>query len=154
MDVLLIKPPYTRLRGAGQAAVFPLGLGYVASALEKNGFQAGIYNAETCTPEDRPVAIDKKSVFASRSEGYRRYQESLDRDDFHVWDEIAELLRRERPKAVGLSVLTVEAGSARKVSALVREILPGTPVVWGGVHPTFCAESCLDYGEVDFVVEA
>ena len=152
MDVLLIKPPYTRLRAAGQAPTFPLGLGYIAAALEQNGFQTGIYNAEIPSPEDKPLAIDKKSVFDQRSRGHRRYQEVLKQDNFHVWKEIADLLRKTRPGLVGLSLLTVEAGAARKVSALVREILPETPVVWGGVHPTFCTGDCLRYPEVDYVI--
>jgi len=152
MDVLLIKPPYSRLRSAGQAPTFPLGLGYIAAALEKSGFQVGIYNGEICSGEDRPVAVDKQSVFSSRSQGYRRYQETLNRHDFHVWQEIETLLRQYKPRVIGLSVLTVEAGSARKVSAMAREILPDGKIIWGGVHPTFCADQCLAYPEVDFVI--
>ena len=33
--VLLIKPPYSRLKSLGQSPYFPLGLGYIAAVLEK-----------------------------------------------------------------------------------------------------------------------
>ena len=37
MNVLLIRPPYTRLRKMGQAPYFPLGIGYIAGVLKDEG---------------------------------------------------------------------------------------------------------------------
>ncbi len=46
MKILLIRPPYTRLKQTGQAPYFPLGLGYIAAVLNKNGFEVNIYHVE------------------------------------------------------------------------------------------------------------
>jgi hypothetical protein len=151
MKILLIRPPYTRLRGAGQAPYFPLGLGYVGAALADAGHQVRLYDADNRAAGERSVATDQDSVFLSRSASSRAYQEALDQDLHPVWEEVRQVLRREQPDLVGLSVLTVEAGSALKISRLARETA-GAKVVWGGVHPTFCSDWVLGTGQVDFAV--
>lgn len=150
MRVLLVRPPLTRLRGTGHINYFPLGIGYLAGTLLQEGHEVSIYNADNAAPNEPPPQFDKASVFENRSAGYYAYQSALKAADHFVWNEIKEVLRTCKPDLVGLSVLTVEAGSARRVSQLVKETLPGTPVIWGGVHPTYMAKQCLQYPEVDY----
>lgn len=45
MKILLVNPPFNRLKGI-KDIYFPLGLGYLAGSLEKEGFDVSIYNAE------------------------------------------------------------------------------------------------------------
>lgn len=150
MKVLLIRPPYTRLRGAGQAAYFPLGVGYIASYLKTLGHDCKIYNVENSAPGEPRFMINKEDVFGHRAAARKRYLAALESDDHPVWREVAEVVRSYRPDLVGLSLLTVEFGSALKCSRIVKSVLPGTPVIWGGAHPTFLPDTCLAYGEVDF----
>ncbi|MBN1296185.1 B12-binding domain-containing radical SAM protein [bacterium] len=136
--VLLIRPPYTRLRGTGQAPYFPLGIGSMAAVLNAEpGIEARLYYADNPGPGERPVVVDKEGVFASRSEAQRRYFAALDRSDHPVWKEIREVITAFRPNMVGLSVLTPEVGSALCVTAIARDVNPDVHVVWGGVHATF-----------------
>ena len=58
MRVLLIRPPYTRLKGVGQAPYFPLGLGYVAAVLRDNGYEVKIYHAENARRNEEGSVTD------------------------------------------------------------------------------------------------
>ena len=150
MRVLLIRPPYTRLRGAGQAAYFPLGVGYIASYLISQGHECKVYNVENAAPDEPRFLINKEDVFGHRAKARQRYLDALANDDHPVWREVAAVVKEYRPDLVGVSLLTVEFGSALKCSQIVKSVSPQTPVIWGGAHPTFLPETCLQYDEVDF----
>ena len=45
MRILLIEPPFDRLKKV-KTFYFPIGLGYIATVLNKAGFYVRIYNAE------------------------------------------------------------------------------------------------------------
>ncbi len=45
MKVLLINPPFQRLKGF-ENLIFPLGLGYLAAEVANRGFEVRIYDAE------------------------------------------------------------------------------------------------------------
>jgi anaerobic magnesium-protoporphyrin IX monomethyl ester cyclase len=67
--------------------------------------------------------------------------------------DVAEILRTVRPKVVGLSVLTGGVILDAIVQAkLVREVLPGAIIVWGGLHPTLFPEAVLVEPYVDHIV--
>ncbi|KJU81608.1 protein involved in methylthiolation of isopentenylated A37 derivatives in tRNA [Candidatus Magnetobacterium bavaricum] len=132
MKVLLIKPPYTRLKGVGQAPYFPLGLGYVAAVLNQGGFNASIYHAETPHPGENTALTDADIGFDFRSRSYRRYRQSLQDSDHYIWREVVQTLRDFKPDVVGISVLSVEAASAFKLSCLTKDYSKRCVVVWGG----------------------
>ncbi|HPQ39583.1 MAG TPA: radical SAM protein [bacterium] len=151
--VLLIRPPYTRLRGIGQAPYFPLGIGSMAAVLNTlPGVTAEIYYADNPGPGDKPFVIDKEGVFATRSLAQQKYFEALDSDDHPVWAEVRSVIARFQPDMVGLSVLTPEVGSAAKITGFIKSLHPGCRIVWGGVHPTFEPEATLALPGVDFIV--
>jgi anaerobic magnesium-protoporphyrin IX monomethyl ester cyclase len=50
---------------------------------------------------------------------------------------------------VGISVMTNYLPQAVQLTRSIRERL-GSPVVWGGIHPSVCPESCLDH--TDYVI--
>lgn len=82
----------------------------------------------------------------------KKYDAALADNSHPVWQEIREVMSEFKPDIVGLSVLTPEVGSALKVSAIVREILPEAIIVWGGVHPTFAAADTLKLPDIDYIV--
>ncbi len=153
MKVLLIKPPYTRIRKMGQAPYFPLGLGYVAAVLEKNGFDVRIYHAENPRLPDENAMVDEEAIFHQRSRAQKLYHETINNDRHPVWEEVRTTVKNFKPDIVGISVLTVEVPSALKLSRICKEFNPDVPVVWGGVHPTFLPDEVLKYGPVDIVVK-
>lgn len=152
MKTLLIRPPYSRLRGTGQAPYFPLGLGYIAAVLRDNGLDAEIYNAETPRQKREEIILDAETVFEFRSASRRKYLDAIKDPSHYVWREVKDALHSYRPDIVGISLLSVEVASALKISQLCKEYNSKCYVVWGGLHPTFLPEDCLNNREVDFVI--
>ena len=152
MKILLIRPPYTRLKGFGQSPYFPLGLGYIASILRENGFETRIYHVENPRLKDELLNTGADVVYDFRSGGYRRYRDSIKDDSHCVWKEVRETVETYKPDVVGISLLSVEVASALKISQICKEYNDKCIVVWGGVHPSFLPDECLKNKEVDFVV--
>jgi anaerobic magnesium-protoporphyrin IX monomethyl ester cyclase len=71
-----------------------------------------------------------------------------------VRETVTELMRRWDPDVVGLSVMTFQRKTARKVIDLVRSLKPGVRVVAGGYDPSLATEAYFDgeQGQADFVV--
>lgn len=151
MKILLINPPYSRLKGLGQAPYFPLGLGCLAKALG-DVHHVRILNAENPSPHEKEFPIDKETVYRMRSQSYQSYQNSLKDKNRPVWQEIRQVLRAFKPDLVGITVMTVNAASAGAVSRLIKEWNGELPIVWGGVHPTYEYSWCLSCDSVDFVI--
>lgn len=152
MRVLLIRPPYTRLKGTGQAPYFPLGIGYIASVLKNNGFEVMIYHAENPRLKNEFKPLDISIEFNQRSVSYHRYINIIKDDSYPVWKEVEETLKSYKPDIIGISLLSVEVASAYKISQICKQYNEKCYVVWGGLHPTFLPEDCLKNKEVDFVI--
>lgn len=152
MRVLLIRPPYSRLRGTGHPAYFPLGLGYLAAVLEQAGFEVSIYNMELeARPGRTEIISDAEATFYQRSQEQQRYYQAVRQDDHPAWLELKGVLNTYKPDLVGVTLLSPEVASARKVSQVVKDWRPNCWVVWGGNHPTFLPAECLAYPEVNIV---
>ena len=145
MRILLINPPFNRLKGI-QSVYFPLGLGSLAAVLRKNGFKVGIYNAEN------PVEKLPEMSHVMLLEQHYKYIQALNDKSHFVWQEIQNILSMFKPDVVGISVLTAKYGSAVKVSALCKEFNPNVKIIWGGAHPTIQATEVLQNDFVDFVI--
>lgn len=152
MRILLIRPPYSRLKGMGQSPYFPLGLGYIAAVLRENGHEVAIYHAENPKSNAECVLPDADIGFNFRSKSYHRYLDALKDDTHFVWAEVRETLRDYKPDMVGISLLSVEVGSSLKISQLVKEYSPNCYVLWGGLHPSFLTDESLSLPVVDFVI--
>lgn len=69
------------------------------------------------------------------------------------WREVEELLRRERPDVLGISVFTHNRFESLKLAALAKKINPDCVIVFGGPHATHSFEAILaKHREVDVVV--
>ena len=53
---------------------------------------------------------------------------------------------------IGFSVMTADVKKAISLSDFAKEINPGIPIVWGGIHPTLYPEQTVKYPSIDFVV--
>jgi len=71
-----------------------------------------------------------------------------------VRETVERLVRETAPDIVGLSVMTFQRKTAKKVIDLVRSLKPDVRVVVGGYDPSLAAESYTDNdsGVVDFIV--
>lgn len=69
------------------------------------------------------------------------------------WHQVEELLRRERPAILGISVFTHNRFESLRVAALAKKVDPACLTVFGGPHATNDFESILtNHREVDAVV--
>src|SRR3989454_5531546 len=70
-----------------------------------------------------------------------------------VRETIERLVRQMQPGIVGLSVMTFQRETAKKVIALVRNLQPETRIVVGGYDPSLAPEAYMDdRSAVDFIV--
>ncbi len=74
-------------------------------------------------------------------------------DRIHKKERFKQLIKR-KPLLVGLSTMTCyQIKNTLRLAKLARKINPEIPLVWGGTHPSMCAEQTLESELVDFVVK-
>jgi radical SAM superfamily enzyme YgiQ (UPF0313 family) len=142
--VLLIYPPFHRLFGERKKWM-PLGILYLASYLNDNGIDAVAYNAD-CTLHSN----EKVLTYSERFFNADKYIKNL--NDNEVWEEIANVITREKPKLIGITALTEALGSVQKIIEIAREINPDTKIVIGGPHAMIDHEYLINVLGSDFVI--
>lgn len=59
------------------------------------------------------------------------------------------IIRDKEADLVGLGFMSSLLPMAREMTKRIKSAFPGTPIVWGGIHPTSTPETCID--EVDYL---
>jgi anaerobic magnesium-protoporphyrin IX monomethyl ester cyclase len=147
MKVLLINPPFNRLKKLYMPYV-PLGLQYLSAVLNANGFKAVIYNA------DGPDPYIKRSIplLSDKFDGHDDYIKALQNEDHPIWEEIRNVVKREKPDVLGLTATSPAFPAAKKIAHLARYLLPECCIVMGGMHATVQPQETLKNEVFDFVV--
>lgn len=150
MKILLINPPYSRLRGTKECTemVTPLGLSYVGAYLKKRGHGVALYDANYSSGE----RLSRFNNLGRLLKKFDRYSETLGSADHPVWDEVRRRVAAARPDVVGVTVLSPVRGAAFRVAAVCREVNPDIRVVFGGYHPTSCPDDVLRDGGADAAI--
>ena len=65
---------------------------------------------------------------------------------------IAECIRKDRPGFIGITAVTAQITTARRIAELAKTVHPNGKVVIGGVHGTAMPEEVLSDPNVDYVV--
>jgi radical SAM superfamily enzyme YgiQ (UPF0313 family) len=134
MKVLLINPPQTFYPGSEQpAGNLPIGLMYIASALQKVGVKVEILDAFTVgTFQKNDDAISVGMPF----------------------EQIKREIATKKPDIVGIAgPFTCQIENSVKVSELTKEVNPGILTVMGGPHVTLVPKEFLeDAKNVDIAV--
>lgn len=142
---MLINPPWYRFFGKAFTA-YPIGLCYIASVLEKHGFDASVYNSDY----NRDKLGEAILGDIIEDETYDRYVHVLNDINHPLWDEIERVIVRQSPDIVGIAAMTGQYGSALNIAKIAK--MRDIPVVLGGVHPTTLPEETAREEEVDVVV--
>jgi anaerobic magnesium-protoporphyrin IX monomethyl ester cyclase len=134
--VLLINPPHIQKLGLYPKLVFqPIGLGYIASVLEKEGYRVSILDA---------LGLSWKNVWKLNE---KKQLTGLN------YDQIKKQIKSISPDIVGIGApFTLQAKSSYLVADLVKSIDKKIITVMGGPHVTSFPHECLEKASIDFVV--
>jgi anaerobic magnesium-protoporphyrin IX monomethyl ester cyclase len=153
MDILLIDPPYTSLKGVSADCGYHIGLTSLAAYLRNEGFEAAVLMGDLLADSlhnnrNRGFSYDVKAYAA----GQRAYQAVVGDKNHAIWKMLADILIEAKPAAVGISYLTPLRYVVEKVAALVKEINGDIKVIAGSAHPTFCPDEVMQNANIDFVI--
>lgn len=132
MKVLLVLPPSTLYPGDVHFAAFPLGIGYLAAILERDGHEVNVLDSVI---EDQTVKRNRNGTF-------------------HVglsWGTIERTIREISPDMLGISCsYSVDFKNARKIAEIAKKI-SRIPVVIGGAHSSALPHETLKDANIDYV---
>src|ERR1035437_1413086 len=134
--VLLVSPPATLFRGDFPRCTYPLGLGYIASVLEMNGYEVHILDC--------------------LAEGYEQQTSVEGEPDFVTYglgcDQIASEIKAFGPDVIGVSsILSNQADVVAGIFQVAGNVCPSAKLATGGAHARYCAASYIEDVGVDAV---
>lgn len=150
MKILLMNPPARRFVRC-QHPSFPLGLGYVASALVADGHEVDIYDAEW-GPDFPAVMKPVEHPLQDMALHWHRYFEALNAPQHPVWTEVRQVLRERDPDVLGITCRVLDLASARVVAGIAKSLNPAVRIVLGGPATSTCGEMIWQSEHVDFAV--
>ncbi len=151
MDILLIDPPFTSLKGVSTDCGYHMGLVSLAAFLASEDIDSSVLMGDLIpdTPYKHAWDIIDYKIWAKNHEQYA----SIVNDKPHVvWQRIADFVRKTDPLVVGISYLTPERHTVERVAELVKEIDNNIKIVVGSSHPTCCPEEVMQNQNIDFVI--
>lgn len=144
---LFIQPPYERLKGLSIQNP-PLGLLYLATVLDEKGYEARVYDCDATFEESRVPYSNEERIRRQRE-----YLRNINEDGHPAWVDLKEVLRKERPDILGVSVMTPTWRSACRVLSIARAVLPSSQRLVGGPHITIVGtHAAFQCPDVDFAL--
>jgi len=119
-----------------------LGVRLISSSLKKLGHNAQLINFNQ---KKYPIELFDNDFFSNRLQ----LHEIAPQADI---ENLKELLKRLKPRIIGLSVSAVSMLSAKRISREIRKISDAL-IVWGGIHAVICPEECIEFADVVCVGE-
>lgn len=153
MDVLLIDPPYCSLKGIPTDVGYNIGLTSLAAYLRKESFDTAIVMGDLLMDLPFMSAWGWFTVNLKKyAEGQYQYSEIVNNKNHPIWHKIANIVREQKPKAVGIGYLTPFRDSFERVAHIVKEVDEKIMVIAGSAHPTLCPEEVMQNQDIDFVI--
>lgn len=136
MKILLIRPPSSHIEGSAcPSASLPLGLLFIASVLEKNGFVVEIYDAQVNATMPTYHDPDGKIHMGDK------------------WDVVEEEIKKRQPSLVGITCLfTTQMENVIKTAEIIKRLNKEIIIVVGGSHATVRPEDFLTKTETIDIV--
>lgn len=152
MKILLINPPYTRLRGSNECTemITPQGISYLAAVAETGGYDVRVFDANVA-PSGKKTRFNKVGNLVS---GYGTYKENVSDDAHPAWRDVRSEVENFSPDVIGITTLSPVLGSAMMTACICRDVVPNAKIVMGGFHPTSFPEDVLKHNTVHYVVRS
>ena len=137
MDVLLIDPPYTSLKGVSTDCGYHIGLTSLAAYLRREGISAAVLMGDLMVDSlhsnrNRGFTYNVKEYAA----GQRAYEAIVSDKNHPAWKKLTDIVVEANPAVVGISYLTPLKYVVERIASLVKEIDRDIKVVAGSSHPT------------------
>jgi magnesium-protoporphyrin IX monomethyl ester (oxidative) cyclase len=133
MRILLLNPAFTSPKQAGYGLSFPLGLGYLSSALKRVGHEVvGLDAAVESPPRENAPGIFR----------------------FGLSDiELAKRVEAIKPDFVGISCFFSSRFPATLETAkVIKNVDANIPIIVGGAHPSILPDRVCSHSEIDFAM--
>jgi len=105
-------------------------------------------------PVGIPVAIGVLAAYLHKNNiKCEVIDEEISRVDLLQLDEIIDRLDMRSKPIFGLSCLTAHVGRAYEIAKLIKDNIPNSVVIFGGLHPSTMPAEALATGCADFVVK-
>lgn len=164
---VLMVAPYIHDFAAYDLWLKPLGLLYVAAAVERAGYQVRVVNCiERLHPAATPIAERHRGKEPGDGRGKLRYEvipkpeclRPIPRNYRRYGIPREALLKRlsegPRPDAIGVgSMMTYWYPGVSETIEMLKRSYPGVPVILGGPYATLCAEHARLHSGADIVIE-
>ncbi len=150
MDILLIDPPYTALKGVGNDNGYSINVLSLASYLNENEISAAVITGDILA--DVPVQAALTFDIKKYAQGQKDYEKVLDDENHIIWRKIYERIQHYNPLTVGITCLTPAKDLVDKIAVLAKKVNRDIKVIAGGHHPTFCPNETLQNDNIDFVI--
>ncbi len=150
MKILLVNPPARRFVWT-QHPSFPLGLGYIAAVLGRDGHEVYIYDAEwggDFAATSQPPAYPLVDTCLH----WHRYFDGLRERGHPIWQEVEGVIRKQRPDVLGITCRVLDLASALRVAEIAKGLDPDVFVVLGGPAANTCMSLIERSEDVDFAV--
>jgi anaerobic magnesium-protoporphyrin IX monomethyl ester cyclase len=151
IDILLIDPPYTSLKGMPGNKGYNIGLTSLAAFLRREGIETAVLTGD--------VIVGRRSAdfmlwgnIKKYASGQLAYNTIVEDRNHPVWQKIMHIVRQAEPRAVGISYLTPLKYVVERIAGLVKEMDPDIKVIAGSSHPTFCPDEVMRNPDIDFIV--
>jgi anaerobic magnesium-protoporphyrin IX monomethyl ester cyclase len=151
MDILLVDPPYTSLKGIATKRGYHVGLTSLAAYLRRGDIESGVMMGDLLSgliSYDSAVRTNIKAYAA----GQRDYETIINDRNHIIWEKIGNVIKQTEPKIVGISYITPLKCVVERIASLVKDLDRDIKVVAGSFHPTFCPEEVMRNPNIDFVV--
>jgi anaerobic magnesium-protoporphyrin IX monomethyl ester cyclase len=143
--ILLVSPPYQRLRGMASNEL-PLGLLYLAAALGDLDAEVKVLNLEEAGEGEHLL-----SGYVNAFNRHRSYLDGLHDLAHPAWVEYLEVLESFQPEMIGFSVMTPSYPLALQMAREARA-RTGSFILFGGPHATLCPGEVAAEPSVDAVM--
>jgi anaerobic magnesium-protoporphyrin IX monomethyl ester cyclase len=158
MDILLIDPPQTVLKGQPTTRGYNMGLTYLAAYLRENDIETAILTGDlladfsSSNPLTAFIPNWLRVNMKSLAEGQRLLEASLNDKNHPIWKKLGDTVRRINPTAAGITYHTPLKSTIEIIVRIIREVNPDIKVIVGSFHPTFCPDEVMQNPDIDFAV--
>jgi len=159
MDILLIDPPFSSLKGIPADCGYNVGQTSLAAYLRRDGIDTAILMGDLLMglpAFDTWSADQENGQTASGTEelakAWDNYVASVNDKTRSVWGKLKDVVRESNPTAVGIAYLSPLKPVVERIAGLIKEVNPDIKIIVGASHPTLCPDEVMRNQDIDFIV--